>query len=124
MIPVPEDDDNDYLRSPVDMTLLDHVTQALRLIASRSPAGPVLLVVDDIQLLFHQRSALTEKYDAIPEVFNWLLKAETEGILDVVMCSSEKSAVGAIKRCMFYNLHILLFRYTDLLRLFPVSERL
>ncbi|KAJ3300220.1 hypothetical protein HDU76_006139, partial [Blyttiomyces sp. JEL0837] len=97
MAPLIGDDENDDVPQ-VDMTLLNHVAQALRLIAAGSKAGPTLLVIDDVQLLFRERTPLTEKYDGIPEVFAWLLRCELEGILDVVFCSSEKSAVGAIKR--------------------------
>ncbi|KAJ3193428.1 hypothetical protein HK101_004860 [Irineochytrium annulatum] len=93
-----DDDEDDDGTAIVDMTLFDHIAQALRLIASKSKHGPVLLVIDDVQLLFRERSPLAEKYDAIPEIFNWLLAAEKEGILDAVLCCSEKSAVGAIKR--------------------------
>ncbi|KAI9353732.1 hypothetical protein BDR26DRAFT_849120 [Obelidium mucronatum] len=89
--------------SSIDMRPFTHIAQALRLIASRSKAGPCLLVIDDIQLLFRERIALTDRYDGIPEVFEWLLKCQVEGILDVTFCSSEKSAVGAIKRLRGYD---------------------
>ncbi|KAI9347928.1 hypothetical protein DFJ73DRAFT_835847 [Zopfochytrium polystomum] len=87
----------------VDMTVLEHIAQALRVIKAKSKAGPVMLVIDDVQLLFRERLPLTDKYEGIAEVFGWLLKCETEGILDVIMCSSDKSAVGAIKRLRGYD---------------------
>ncbi|ORY42352.1 hypothetical protein BCR33DRAFT_739349 [Rhizoclosmatium globosum] len=90
-------------QSDVDMRAFHHISQALRLIAARCKAGPVMLIIDDIQLLFKERNALTDKYDGIPEVFDWLLRCEVEGILDVTFCSSEKSAVGAIKRLRGYD---------------------
>ncbi|KAJ3327432.1 hypothetical protein HDU76_011807, partial [Blyttiomyces sp. JEL0837] len=87
-----------------DMTYLDHVAQALRLIASRSSEGPTLIVIDDIQLLFRgSKSPLVDKYDGIEEVFAWLLACETEGILEVVLSTSEKSAVKAVKRLRGYD---------------------
>ncbi|KAJ3412676.1 hypothetical protein HDV05_000367 [Chytridiales sp. JEL 0842] len=115
MIPLPDNhfdesasEDTYRHTTQVDLTLLSHVAQALRLIASQSPSGPVLLVIDDIQLLFHQRLPLWEKYDGIPEVLGWLLRADQEGILDVVFCSSEKSAVGAIKRLKGFDWNLTL----------------
>ncbi|KAI8607680.1 hypothetical protein BC830DRAFT_93099 [Chytriomyces sp. MP71] len=93
----------DQETKPFDMTILHHIAQALRLIASRCKAGPPILVIDDIQLLFRERVALTDRYDGIPEIFEWLLRCEVEGILDVIFCSSEKSAVGGIKRLRGYD---------------------
>ncbi|KAJ3131936.1 hypothetical protein HK100_005875 [Physocladia obscura] len=89
---------------PVDMTPFHHIAQALRVIASGAKSvAPVLLVIDDVQLLFRDRAALTEQYEGIPQVFEWLLRCDVEGILDVVFCASEKSAVGALKRLRGYD---------------------
>ncbi|KAI8850450.1 hypothetical protein BC829DRAFT_488787 [Chytridium lagenaria] len=97
-----DDNDDDEDDSPypglVDTAVLDHIAQALRLIAAKSRHGPTLFVLDDVQLLFRERMALQDRYDGIPELFSWFLRCEGEGILDCVMCSSEKSVVGAIKR--------------------------
>ncbi|KAJ3204951.1 hypothetical protein HDU67_009202 [Dinochytrium kinnereticum] len=102
-----DDDDDDDASSPygrpMDMTNLEHIAQALRLIAAKSKHGPTLFVLDDVQLLFRERAALSEKYDGIGEVFGWLLRCEREGILDCVLCSSEKSAVGGVKRLRGYD---------------------
>ncbi|KAJ3022398.1 UNVERIFIED_CONTAM: hypothetical protein HDU68_009170 [Siphonaria sp. JEL0065] len=91
------------LESSINMRSFNHIAQSLRLIAARCKAGPVLLIIDDIQLLFRERVALTDRYDGIPEIFEWLLKCEVEGILDVTFCSSEKSAIGALKRLRGYD---------------------
>ncbi|KAJ3111666.1 hypothetical protein HDU96_005480 [Phlyctochytrium bullatum] len=100
-----EDDEDDYRRgrTGADLTILEHVAQALRLIAAKSKNGPTLFVMDDVQLLFRDRQPLYERYDGIAEVFSWLLKCESEGILDVVLCSSEKSTIAAIKRLRGYD---------------------
>lgn len=97
------DGEQDLQDCSVDMSVLEHIAQALRLISSKSRAGPTVLVIDDVQLLFRERAPLSDKYEGIPEVFSWLLKCEMEGILSVVMCSSEKSAVGGIKRIRGYD---------------------
>ncbi|KAJ3094375.1 hypothetical protein HDU97_008177 [Phlyctochytrium planicorne] len=102
-----EDSEDEDELSPrtrkMDMSRLDHVAQALRLIAAKSKHGPTLLVMDDVQLLFRERKALSNRYEGIAEVFAWCLRCEGEGILDFVMCSSEKSAVGGIKRLKGYD---------------------
>jgi hypothetical protein len=96
----PDNVDYDAYGNPkTNMTCFNHIAQALRLIASRSRHGPTLLVIDDIQLLFRERMPLHQLYDGIPDVFAWFMKCEAEGVLDVVFCSSEKSAVSALKRC-------------------------
>ncbi|TPX70294.1 hypothetical protein CcCBS67573_g06577 [Chytriomyces confervae] len=90
-------------QEPFNMKPLNHIAQALRLIAARSKSGPTILVLDDVQLLFRERIALTDRYDGIAEIFEWFLRCEVEGILDVIFCSSEKSAVGGIKRLRGYD---------------------
>ncbi|KAJ3065683.1 hypothetical protein HK102_007833 [Quaeritorhiza haematococci] len=77
---------------------LSHIEVALRLIRPHSPCGPPLLVVDDIQLLFYRHKPLHDRYNDIEETFQWLLRMQQMDLLDVVLCSSEKSVLGALKR--------------------------
>ncbi|KND03771.1 uncharacterized protein SPPG_01228 [Spizellomyces punctatus DAOM BR117] len=78
--------------------LFSDISQALRLFRPASAAGPPLLVIDDIQLLFHNYLPLDDRYNGIEDAFQWLLQCESEGILDVVFCSSEKSVLAGIRR--------------------------
>ncbi|KAJ3378465.1 hypothetical protein HDU84_007553 [Entophlyctis sp. JEL0112] len=87
----------------VDIRAFKHIEQAFRLIAKGSKSGPVLLLLDDIQLLFSDRTPLTQKYDGIPDVFDWLLHCQNEGILDVIFCTSEKSTAAAVKLMRGYD---------------------
>ncbi|KAJ3075936.1 hypothetical protein HDU98_006445 [Podochytrium sp. JEL0797] len=96
-------------KSEFDKRPFLHLAHSLRLIAQRSKAGPVVLIIDDIQLLFRNRVALVDKYDGIAEVFEWLLRCEVEGILEVTFCSSEKSAVAGIKMLRGYDYAIKLY---------------
>ncbi|KAJ3277829.1 hypothetical protein HK104_002936, partial [Borealophlyctis nickersoniae] len=74
-----------------------HITQSLRLIASASRHGPTLIVIDDVQLLFKDHRP-SDVYVDVPELFGWLHERAVEGSLQVVLCSSRKSTVAAVRR--------------------------
>ncbi|TPX33202.1 hypothetical protein SmJEL517_g03856 [Synchytrium microbalum] len=80
-----------------------HIAHALRLIRSRSPAGPTLIAIDDVQLLFENGVPRSDVYDDIESVLQWLLACEAEGFLDVILCGSEKSVLQSLKRCKGYE---------------------
>ncbi|KAJ1566437.1 hypothetical protein HK405_009817, partial [Cladochytrium tenue] len=71
----------DDINAVVDMTMLTHVAQALRIIASKSTAGPVLLVIDDTSGFCSRIECHYEKYEGIVEVFNWLLRKREQSFL-------------------------------------------
>ncbi|KAJ3212678.1 hypothetical protein HDU82_007766 [Entophlyctis luteolus] len=62
----------------VDIRAFKHIEQAFRLIAKGSKSGPVLLILDDIQLLFSDRTPLTQKYDVLKLLkvrgYDWAVK--------------------------------------------------
>ncbi|TPX57008.1 hypothetical protein PhCBS80983_g04141 [Powellomyces hirtus] len=91
-----EDDGEDI------MHVLMQISQAIRHIAPAFSA-PTLLVIDDIQLLFHNHRLLHDRYTGLDETFQWFLQCEAEGILDVILCSSEKSALAGIRRLKGYD---------------------
>ena len=80
---------------PILMTALsleNHVTDALRLV--RRNGSPCLLVIDDVHLLFSNREPF---FPSVRPIFEWLLQCESQGLLDVVLCSSSKSVLPCIK---------------------------
>ncbi|KAJ3158405.1 hypothetical protein HDU86_002874 [Geranomyces michiganensis] len=85
--------------------VLASISEALRLVASASTstAPSPLLIVDDIQLVFHSHRLLVERYAGLEETFDWFLQCTNEGLLDVVLCSSEKSALAGIRRLRGYD---------------------
>ncbi|KAH9267601.1 hypothetical protein BASA84_000578 [Batrachochytrium salamandrivorans] len=104
----------DYLRQeqlydadgePLDMLAasLNHVAEALRHIRAKSRYGPALLVIDNLQLLFKDHEPLVDIYSAFISSFSWLLQCETEGVLDIIFCSSCKSVMPAMKRFPGYD---------------------
>ncbi|KAJ8329091.1 hypothetical protein QVD99_004802 [Batrachochytrium dendrobatidis] len=104
----------DYLRQeqlydangdPLNMlsASFDHITEALRLIRAKSRYGPTLLVIDNLELLFNGREPLVDTYLAFMSSFTWMLQCESEGILDLIFCSSSKSVMPAMKRFPGYD---------------------
>ncbi|KAI9002234.1 hypothetical protein BC832DRAFT_108961 [Gaertneriomyces semiglobifer] len=79
------------------------IEQALRLIKQAQQSSPPLLVIDDVQLLFHDHLPLTEVYLGIREAFDWMAKCEQEGLLDLVFCSSDKSVLAALRSLRPYE---------------------
>ncbi|KAI8591623.1 hypothetical protein BDZ88DRAFT_27511 [Geranomyces variabilis] len=93
-----EDDGQDMLH------VLASISEALRLVASSiNTNAPPLLIVDDIQLVFHNHRLLIDRYGGMEETFNWFLQCTADGLLDVVLCSSEKSALAGIRRLRGYD---------------------
>ncbi|KAJ3395662.1 hypothetical protein HDU92_005288 [Lobulomyces angularis] len=82
-----------------------YISQALTILRENLQRPP-LLVIDDVQLLFKKHSVLEEKYNDISETFQWLLNCQIKDLLDVVLCSSEKSVLTALRniRGFEYNL--------------------
>ena len=82
---------------------MKNITQALRLLKTKLDKPP-LLVIDDTQLLFNARLPLDDIYNDIEHSFQWLLRLQRENILDVILCCSEKSVLGALKEFKHFPL--------------------
>jgi len=74
------------------------IETVLQYICLRSNTGPVLFILDDIQLLFNEQE-LVSQYDSALTILQWILKCQKNGLMDVVFCSSERSVITSIKKC-------------------------
>jgi len=73
------------------------IETVLQYICLRSNTGPVLFILDDIQLLFNEQELVTQ-YDCALTILQWLLKCQKNGLLDVIFCSSERSVITSVKK--------------------------
>jgi len=73
------------------------IETVLQYICLRSDTGPVLFILDDIQLLFNEQE-LVGQYDCALTILQWLLKCQKNGLLDVIFCSSERSVITSVKK--------------------------
>ncbi|KAJ3014767.1 hypothetical protein HKX48_004972 [Thoreauomyces humboldtii] len=95
--PVDDDEDEDMYQ------VLSDITKALRYLPPGSYGKPPLLVIDDVQLLFSNHILLHERYSSLDEAFAWFLECEREQLLEVIFCSSEKSALAGLRRLKGYD---------------------
>ena len=67
---------------------------------SDDPAFKVpILAIDDLQMLFGKSGLCTANHDHVEEILEWLVKEQKCGLLDVILCTSAKSVLGALSRC-------------------------
>jgi hypothetical protein len=60
---------------------------------------PPLLILDDVQILFNGKGHAREnKWDDIETTFEWLLKLQVHGLLDLIVCSEGRSVATAFRR--------------------------
>jgi hypothetical protein len=76
---------------------LKEIETVLQYICLRSNTGPVLFILDDIQLLFNEQE-LVSQYDCALTILQWLLKCQKNGLMDIVLCSSERSVITSVKK--------------------------
>jgi len=74
----------------------------LKIIKSKSQ--PVTLVIKNLHLLFNDTESNNSQYNKINEIFEWLLKNEKEGLLEVILCNSGHSLISVLRKCKFYIL--------------------
>jgi hypothetical protein len=89
--------------------LYDHLTKILEIVKSNT-GRPMMLVLDDLQILFDSEGPL-EVFQDISKVFPWLLDSVQNGILQVILSTSSKSVLKVLKRCNGYD--TILFKSLD-----------
>jgi len=65
-------------------------------------------VIKNLNLLFGDNESNSSQYNKINEIFDWLLKNEKEGLLEVILCNSGHSLISTLRKCKF-NLYSLFF---------------
>ena len=73
------------------------LTKAFEILRVSANIKP-LFIVDDIQLLFNGRNLLANRFWGLKQSFQWILECENDGLLDVIMCCSEKSVLSGIRQ--------------------------
>jgi len=86
-----------YLHPRLLSDALKEIETVLQYICLRSNTGPVLFILDDIQLLFNEQE-LVGQYDCALTILNWILKCQKNGLMDIVFCSSERSVITSVKK--------------------------
>jgi hypothetical protein len=91
---------SNYISRAMGIAPVDHDRVYTVLLDSLRDCG--LLVIDDLQVLFDGISPLVDVYPDMPQFFNWILECQHRGI-DIVLCSSQKSVLVAMKQLNGYN---------------------
>lgn len=86
-----------YLHPRLLSEAFKEIETVLQYICLRSNTGPVLFILDDIQLLFDDQE-LVGQYDCALMILNWILKCQKNGLMDIVFCSSERSVITNVKK--------------------------
>jgi len=86
-----------YLHPRLLSEAFKEIETVLQYICLRSNTGPVLFILDDIQLLFDDQE-LVGQYDCVLMILNWILKCQKNGLMDIVFCSSERSVITSVKK--------------------------
>jgi hypothetical protein len=86
-----------YLHPRLLSDAFKEIETVLQYICLRSNTGPVLFILDDIQLLFNEQE-LVGTYDCALTILNWILKCQKNGLMDIIFCSSERSVITCVKK--------------------------
>ncbi|ORX72523.1 hypothetical protein BCR32DRAFT_285771 [Anaeromyces robustus] len=86
-----------YLHPRLLSEAFKEIETVLQYICLRSNTGPVLFILDDIQLLFNEQE-LVGQYDCALTILQWLLKCQKNGLMDMIFCSSERSVITCVKK--------------------------
>jgi len=91
---------NQTISEKLDEKLIE-IETVLKIIKSKSQ--PVTLVIKNLHLLFNDTESNNSQYNKINEIFEWLLKNEKEGLLEVILCNSGHSLISVLRKFKGYS---------------------